>query len=154
MPGCGTTTAYRNVVVTNIAAPQAPAPQYAVTDSPQQIHTFTFDSIVAGEGGDQIEWATNLDFSNSTIAVSPATIQIDLIAGLDTVIYLRSRDSKSLNVSRARSTHARVALGLLSAGLLDKSKWVLDISRSDEFNYLQPIPSDNGQNFSNKWALN
>lgn len=157
LPGCGEETATLEVTITDIAAPMPPEPQYVVVDTAMVVD-FTFDSLFAGSGGNQIEWAGNIEFEESAIAASPATIQFSLDAGKDTVIYIRSRHNKSGKVSRAVSGRARAAYKLLSAGLLDKSMWVYDVTRSDEFNY-NPDPTfftfpSHHADFGTKWALN
>src|ERR1019366_1799812 len=54
--GCGSDTISRTVRVPIIGSPTPPAPQITCGDTAV---TYVFDSIFAGTGGNQIEWATN-----------------------------------------------------------------------------------------------
>jgi len=156
LPSCGTKTNDYSVTITEIAAPEPPEAQYAVVDTQQKLE-FVFDSIYAGAGGNQIEWAFNPDFDDSEILASPATISFYLDAGKDTAIYLRSRHNETGKVSKTKRTGARLAYPLLSAGLLDKSQWELQSDLSDEFNYntsLTPTLPAAHPDFQLKWALN
>ncbi|MBL0308858.1 MAG: family 16 glycosylhydrolase [Bacteroidetes bacterium] len=134
LTGCGTTTADLQVTVTNIASPIAPESQYVVADS-FEAKTVTLSAVQAGEGGDEIEWAVNLDFDNSTIVSSPADIGLMLEAGSDSLIWLRSRNSTTGKVSRSLRRQRKNEYKVMSAGILDKTHWEYNAERSDEFTY-------------------
>ncbi len=138
--GCGSTYADKPVKVTAIAAPVAPAPVKVYLDSATQVKTLVFNEINAGSGGNQIEWATNSAFIGSTkvnTATHPATITLTLSGATDTTLWLRTRNSSTGKTSKAAKTEIETLLPTLSAGLLDKSKWRLDETNSDEFNYAE-----------------
>ncbi len=150
--GCKT-TADLNVTVTNVAEPEPPSPQVFKTDTP---YTFVFSSIAAGNNANQIEWSFNRNFSGSTILSSPATINITLEPGSDTLIWLRSRNSSNQRVSRALATVAKTLYGPISAGLLDKTNWSKDWF--DEFTYgtqshINNTTNQPPQNFEEHWLF-
>lgn len=154
MPGCDTTYTDLHVTETTVAALVTPAPIHITVDSPH-IVIITFDTVYAGTGADEIEWAFNPAFTSSTVVASPAVISFALSTGKDTAIYIRSKDSKSGNVSRAGKSEASVSLTYLSAALLDKTGWKLIFD--DEFiypnntYYTTPSPQSN---FLKTWAPN
>ncbi|MFN8321864.1 MAG: T9SS type A sorting domain-containing protein [Chitinophagales bacterium] len=152
--GCGTAYTDYNLYVTDVALPVYEKTKIVVVDSPQ-IVTVTIDSILAGTGGNQIEWSTSKDFSNYQRVNSPATINIDLATRSDTLIWIRSRNERSGSRGNGTPIHVQVMVRLLSAGLLDKSKWDYDGFNSDEFGYSSPEPKDQvNSTFRDKWALN
>jgi RHS repeat-associated protein len=83
--------------------PDVPPIQSAISDS---AYTFTFANVTAGRGGDKIEWATNYEFNSSTIVSSPTDISITVQPGSSSMIWLRTRNSSTGQVSRRKSTMA------------------------------------------------
>lgn len=151
--GCGVKTKDLLVKVTSIGEPIIPSFYVPPIDTPQSIMV-SIDSILAGSGGNQIEWATNESFESSTIVSSPAHIEITLQPEQDTILYIRSRNSETGKVSKKLEEHLLIKFKLLSTGLLDKSGWILDLQGSDEFLYAG-IPTDLGnQVIGEKWAFN
>ena len=69
--------------------------------------SFTF-IVSAGNGGDEIEWATNRNFSGSTHALSPDTIMITVNPNSTDSIWVRSKDLISLAYSDSVSFTATV----------------------------------------------
>lgn len=130
--GCGSVSKDLLVHVTDIAPPVAPAPKTLILDT-DIVVTITFDSIQMGAGGDRIQWATHEDFSDVHTILPYGSITIDLEAGMDTVIWLRSINRGTGGTSKKVSSKAKVLYPMISSGLLDKSKW--DLTFNDEFNY-------------------
>jgi hypothetical protein len=148
--GCGSSYADFPVVVTTVAPPIVPEKKYVVVDSPQVL-TITLDSIWAGAGGDEIEWAFNRDFNESQIVASPAVISLQLETEVDTMIWVRSRNKVTGQVSIEKQIPLETDLTRVAAGLLDKSKWKLAFN--DEFIYGNPLPKQN-VTFGERWSLN
>ncbi len=158
---CGSAYITRVVHVTTISAPVV-FDKFVLIDSPKVV-SVTLDTIIVGIGGDEIEWATNERFDSSYFVASPAVISIDLEAGSDTVIWVRSHDSDKNKHSRAKKATVGVNLKQLSAGLLDKSKWDIIDTKSDEFSvndypdqYVDDLQNHNFpkyDQFRHKWNL-
>ena len=155
--GCSSASASVYVNETDLLTPAAPAKQWAYVDS-NEAKTFTFSNIW-GIKGNEIEWATNKDFTNSQIQASPATITLTVPAGTSTNIYLRSKDSKSGKVSKTAKSGAESIYPLICAGLLDKSQWQMNALLSDEFLYnrgvfaLPSYQEVKNEHFFDKWNL-
>lgn len=147
LSGCGTTSADLHIKVTDMGIPVTSSVQEFIIDSPM-VATFTTDTILAGAGGDQIQWAFNPVFTGSHTVSSPATISISLATSADTIIYLRSGHSGSKKYSKAITKQLRVLLPTVSAGLLDKSKWQLNWAEEFSYSNLQAFRT------AGKWALN
>lgn len=159
--GCGSAHADLKVKVTNVAPPVAPAPKTIIADT-NIIYTVSFDSILVGTGGSEIEWATNDSFANYHTINPYGTISINLAPGMDTIIWLRSNKKSTGEKSTAVNTRARVLYPLLSAGLLDKTHWKIVNNLSDDFEYSNnaatfypyTLPIALRDAFNNKWSLN
>ncbi len=87
----------------NPSVPTAPSAQSVCSDSS---HTFTFSNVTAGSGGNQIEWATNSNFTGSTTVSSGSNIQHAVSSNSSTTLYLRSKVSSTGCLSSAVSTTA------------------------------------------------
>lgn len=167
LPGCGTATGNLSVSVTGVAPPIAPAPIRAYIDSATADTTLTFYGIAAGSGGDEIEWATNPNFIDSNIIASGGSINIAMHGAGDSVIWLRTMDSKTGRHSPTVKSEASALPYTISAALLDKSQWVYSGTYSDEFNYAISAPGSPSMiypddpnhfivqqtNFMNTWGL-
>ncbi len=146
--GCGNATGNLKVYITDVASPVAPAPKTMLVDTPIAV-TVTFDSIIVGAGGDEIEWATNDSFANYHTINPYGSINISLLPGMDTIIWLRSNDKNTGNKSRAVTTRARAIYPLLSAGLLDKTNWAISLDENFDYtSYLEAFGDENNR----RWA--
>lgn len=72
------------------APPISPATQSTYSDSSV---IFTFNNVVAGRGGDWIEWSTNMNFDSSTIAPSPTDIKILVPTQSSKMVWIRTKNS-------------------------------------------------------------
>ncbi len=150
LAGCG--SVYKDLLVhtTDVAPPVAPAPKTLIVDT-DMVVTITFDSIQMGAGGDRIQWATHEDFSDIHTILPYGSISIALEPGMDTTIWLRTISRVTGKKSKAVTTEARSTYPIISAGLLDKSKW--KIKYGEEF-----TAYENGgvqsTDFTDNWALN
>ena len=58
-------------------------------------YTFTFDSITAGSGGNEVEWSADSTFSSLHFIAAGANVSMAVAAGSDSIIWVRSVDSLS-----------------------------------------------------------
>ncbi len=157
---CGNTYEDLKVHVTDIAPPVAPTPKTMIVDT-DIVVAVSFDSIIVGAGGDEIEWSVRATFDEYSTINPYGTISINLAPGMDTIIWLRSNKKSTGKKSKAVFTRARTLHPLLSAGLLDKTHWSIQNNLSDEFDWPFTFPEFNNDpiifptnKFSDKWALN
>ena len=111
-------------ILPSVAAPEAPEPIWIVSDTASII---SFKNIIAGQGADQIEWATNSRFENPVIANSPTSINIKIAAGSAVPVWIRSRNHISGQVSVSVITLARIVMtpAATNTGQLDSAKHFL-----------------------------
>ncbi|MBL7777055.1 MAG: family 16 glycosylhydrolase [Chitinophagales bacterium] len=151
--GCGYVQRDLSVKVTDIGIPVAPDEIVVIADTIGEL-TLMIDSIFAGVNGDEVEWSFYANFDTTFISTSPVNVTLALPSGADTVLYLRSKNSSTRKASKPIKIPIRTPYFMLSASLIDKSRWVYDAAKSDEFDYDKIMPSDVGAKFSDKWALN
>lgn len=156
---CDTVFVDLSVTVTDIAPPVSPEPQVIFIDSTDTI-TVVFDSIFPGSGGNQIEWSEAEDFSSSTIVYGMTSINVPVPVESEKNIWIRTRHNETGKVSRKVFTTAKILRNILSAGLLDKSRWKLsdgEFNSNDvhytELGYQNRIPGNN-PSFTENFALN
>jgi hypothetical protein len=85
--------------------PIAPAPQSACSDTS---HTFVFTNVLAGAGGDQVEWSLHSNFDTTHIINSGDSIRIIIASGFTDTIWLKSRFSGNGFTSESIWTAATV----------------------------------------------
>ena len=90
-------------------APTAPSSQTVCSDT---AYAFVWDSVYAGSGGNQIEWASNSAFTGSTIIGSGGSINKTVNVGATDTIWIRSRNSATGCVSGSVWMTGRVNGGL------------------------------------------
>lgn len=112
----------------------------------------TFDSVIVGTGGDEIEWSARANFDEYSTINPYGSISISLMPDMDTIIWLRSNKKSTGEKSRAVHTRARAIGQLLSAGLLDKTHWNIVNNLSDEFDWPGLLPDDNNHNLTNNFS--
>lgn len=94
----------RIIVVAVPSAPTAPTAQNACDN---QAHVFTFNSVNAGSGGNQIQWALNSSFSPYHQQGSGGSIIDTVGLGKKDTIWVRSRSSSGGCVSSSITTFAK-----------------------------------------------
>ncbi|MBL0310146.1 MAG: PKD domain-containing protein [Bacteroidetes bacterium] len=105
-------------------APTPPTPQSSCSDTAV---LFVFDSILAGSGGNQIEWALSSSFDTSEIIESNGSINLLVESGAIDTLWMRSRDSvtgcvsESVNIIGAVSYSPILAIEGDSVIALDES---------------------------------
>lgn len=162
--GCSSAAGYLSVHTTPVAPPSYPVPVTVYIDTPTAVTTVSFSStITAGAGGSFIEWDTTPSFATSHVVASPATISVTLTGVQTLPIYLRTTSTS--NHSNTLKSDLSTNLPTISAGLLDKSNWVLVPEASDEFDYAieanastlyaekRTMPEPYNHEFFNKWGL-
>lgn len=96
----------RDVRVGDIpSVPTAPASQTVCSDT---VYTFTWDSVVAGSGGNQIEWSWVSNFDTSVIISSDGSIAWQVANGETDTLWLRSKNSAPGCVSESVAVTGRV----------------------------------------------
>lgn len=67
----------------------------------------TFDSVIVGTDGDEIEWSARANFDEYSTINPYGSISISLMPDMDTIIWLRSNKKSTGEKSRAVHTRAR-----------------------------------------------
>ena len=98
--------------ITRVAVPQAPTAPSSQTVCSDTAYAFVWDSVYAGSGGNQIEWASNSAFTGSTIIGSGGSINKTVNVGATDTIWIRSRNSATGCVSGSVWMTGRVNGGL------------------------------------------
>lgn len=94
----------KDMVVLNGVAPIEK--MYSQKICSDTVHTFVWDSVVAGIGGDQIEWSWVDDFDTSVIVASGSDIEWPVENGHNDTLWVRSRNSVSGCVSSSSTVYA------------------------------------------------
>ncbi|MFN8321062.1 MAG: T9SS type A sorting domain-containing protein [Chitinophagales bacterium] len=148
--GCVSSTRKATGVISILslpAAPTAPASQSVCSDT---AYTFVFDSVLAGSGGNQIEWSRYSGFDSSTVVSSGNDIYFTVNAGETDTLWLRSRTSATGCVSGGVFTTGKVNMRP-EAPTAPAPQSVCD-DTTYNFTYLSLQAGDNGNQVV--WSLN
>ena len=106
--------------------PDAPTPPAPVSVASDTAYDFVFDSIYAGFGANQMEWALDSAFISSVVDTPYCTISLTVPPDSFQLIWLRSTDTVSGCVSDVRSTILIAAPSLVFDTLPDTTMAVCE----------------------------
>ena len=133
--GCVSSTRKATGVVSILslpAAPTAPAAQSVCSDT---AYTFVFDSVLAGSGGNQIEWSRYSSFDSSTNISSGSDIYFKVNAGETDTLWLRSRASATGCVSGGVGVSGKVNLPAIDMQFFCPFDTLMNTMRQTDSNF-------------------